>query len=783
MSTQPFISIIIPVYNDEKFLSKCINSIINQTLEQIEIICINDASTDKSLDILTEYKNMDSRITIINYDENKSASQARKDGVLSSNGNYIMFVDADDWLELNACEKLYELINKENVEILNFGTNIVINNNVEKNRILSLENFLNVTNNRYSGKEVFEQCFVYGKYKWNLWNKIFKATVCKKAFAAIKDGYYPKAQDMLAYFFISFFANSYMGIEDKYYNYNYGCGITGSNDICINDFERFCHQAYIPELIKEFLCDNDAFDEYFPVYDNIKKKMVRECVFNWDKGLSDKNKAAGYDIMVKYCGLENTVSFFQEKYNKKMGYIAEKIEGAEKLKTSSRKVKTIATYYHRMGNGGIQKVISQLIPLWLNSGYEKVILLTDEKPTEEDYKLPKCVERIIMPNYFEIKKGDYIKRAEFISKIVKEEDIDIIIYHAFASKILLWDVCMFKGNNVPVLLCTHNIFSYFLTYGKAADYKTYVERPPIFRLCNIVTVLSKTDELYYRLQGVNTVYIPNPVFNEICDMKQSDLRSKTVVWVGRTSATKRPEEAINIFKKVVEQIPDAKLNIVGKCDEQTENELKNMIILNNLQDNVELCGYHIDVSPFYENASVFLSTATFEGFPLTGIEFMSHGLPGVLYEMPYLEMYKNVDGCIQVKQMDSDSAAREIVKLLTDYDYRKECGKSCYNQAIKFSQFDYSGTWKFLIDSTAENRKINNKDIDIDEARIIFDTLNTHLLMGNANVVERQKNAVANAMEKGEKSGEEKIKSTKSYRLGERILYLPKKIKKVILHN
>ena len=107
------VSIIIPVYNVEKYLAKCLDSIINQTLKDIEIICVNDGSTDNSLEILTDYAISDSRVIIINQ-KNAGLSAARNTGIDAATGEYIGFVDSDDWVDTNFYENLYnEAVNNQ----------------------------------------------------------------------------------------------------------------------------------------------------------------------------------------------------------------------------------------------------------------------------------------------------------------------------------------------------------------------------------------------------------------------------------------------------------------------------------------------------------------------------------------------------------------------------------------------------------------------------------------------------------------------------------------------
>ena len=104
----PKVSVIIPVFNTEKYLRKCLNSVCNQTLQDIEIICINDCSTDGSLEILREYARKDNRIKLIELLENCGAAKARNIGIDIAHGEYIGFVDSDDFVDLDFYEKLYK---------------------------------------------------------------------------------------------------------------------------------------------------------------------------------------------------------------------------------------------------------------------------------------------------------------------------------------------------------------------------------------------------------------------------------------------------------------------------------------------------------------------------------------------------------------------------------------------------------------------------------------------------------------------------------------------------
>ena len=115
------VSIIVPIYNAEKYLSKCIRSIINQTYTNLEIILVDDGSTDNSLNICLNFAKKDKRIRVITQD-NAGVSAARNQGINVLTGNYICFVDSDDWISKKAIEQLYNTFKKEKVQMSSVGT-------------------------------------------------------------------------------------------------------------------------------------------------------------------------------------------------------------------------------------------------------------------------------------------------------------------------------------------------------------------------------------------------------------------------------------------------------------------------------------------------------------------------------------------------------------------------------------------------------------------------------------------------------------------------------------
>ena len=131
----PLISVIVPIYNVEKYVRKCLDSLKNQTMKQIEVICIDDGSTDESGRIAEEYKNEEGwpRFRII-HTENRGLSAARNRGIDEARAGWIMFVDSDDWVEKDFCRAPYEIAIENQADMIIFAAYVVKNGRIRNPR-------------------------------------------------------------------------------------------------------------------------------------------------------------------------------------------------------------------------------------------------------------------------------------------------------------------------------------------------------------------------------------------------------------------------------------------------------------------------------------------------------------------------------------------------------------------------------------------------------------------------------------------------------------------------
>lgn len=118
--TNPKISVIVPVYNVAEFLPDCLDSLLSQNFDAMEIICVDDKSTDNSLEILEDYASKDKRIRVIKHEQNRGLGEARNSGLKVATGEYIHFLDSDDWIDNGVYEKLIPIIEENKLDFLSF---------------------------------------------------------------------------------------------------------------------------------------------------------------------------------------------------------------------------------------------------------------------------------------------------------------------------------------------------------------------------------------------------------------------------------------------------------------------------------------------------------------------------------------------------------------------------------------------------------------------------------------------------------------------------------------
>lgn len=279
------LSLIIPVYNVEKHIESCLNSVISQNHDDMEVICINDGSTDRSKDILNKYSEKVSNLVIISQ-ENEGLSGARNTGIINANGKWVMFLDSDDKLEEEFIDGLIVFLRKyDNCDLVEYEYKTVYPNGAIRRNC----DFSKIKNVYKTGKEIFANKIKTNTFYFSAWNKVLKNNFLKDNRIFFRE--------RVLYEDIEFSTkainkarkiNFYNKVGTIYYKRNGGTITTTRS---IRNLERMNSYSKMIEVLQEYNLDilyKDFFKEY------MIKKVVE--VF-YDVANNSKNLNEFKDIL------------------------------------------------------------------------------------------------------------------------------------------------------------------------------------------------------------------------------------------------------------------------------------------------------------------------------------------------------------------------------------------------------------------------------------------------------------------------------------------------------
>lgn len=727
------LSVIVPVFEDYEFLEESLGSLFTQTIiDDIEIICVDDFSQDGSRELLVDLSNKHSNMKVILLDENSSASECRRRGVLASKGEYIMFMDGDDYFSSNACEVAYNAIKTKKVDILQFETVIENCGNVPESRIKMNENLLKPYHKKDLKGNLLSYCFCEKKFPVNVWNKIYNGEKCRSSFEKAVSYYLPKANDLYATFLILDGSNSYAAISDKLYHYCFGRGMTGRTEMTLESFELCCQSARVYDALNDYIKKyrNYKAQEYSPYVESIKKRFIVEQMNKLNSSVPVSRQSEAYKLFYYAWrkDLLSLVSYLASRnwYNKNQ--IAKVLKDSSVFKFKRREIKTIALYYRNIKNGGAQRVVADTANMFANvknaDGTYKysVILITDEVASSDDYKIDDRVCREVIADSEKYIVDKYNVRAKRIIEVLDIYNIDLFINSQWMNDTNFWDMLVIKGHpsHPAYINHCHNYFGYFwkLSYDKVG------ESWNSFAMMDALIVLSTNDRFYWSNINKNTYFIKNSCCftSEVYNTVSRTETEKYILWIARFAYEKQPAEMLKIMQHVAKSVPNAVCHMVGAGNEKLFAQLKALVISRGLEKNIVFEGFSLEVEKFYRKADVFVSTSQYEGYPLTFMESAAFGIPSVSYDMPWLEYYKMIDGYSVVPQLDSEGAANKIIKLLTDKNYYNDQSARVYNSFVEQEKVTIDQKWSEVI-YNLENGITPDIDYSREEIKTAFDAM------------------------------------------------------------
>lgn len=311
-------SVIVPVYNVENYLPECLESIINQSYENIEIICINDCSTDRSLKILEEYAQKDSRITIMENKENRGQAYSRNLGLKKAVGEYVLFVDADDSISLNLLDCCISVFDDR--DMVCFDYKQMLDNNLDiRQNIYQLETG-EYRSRAYFSESICKDCLIFAP-----WSKIYR-----RRFLIDGDIFFHNGiiyEDILFTFYCFLKAGKIYNLNQKLYNYRVRVESTMTSSITEKNIGSYF--ICLCELMELYL--KEEFDaETGVAVERYIQKAAREYIGAYRKWNCKKESPFLLQGNLNYLKLYRTFSPLCVKSGKLLDISPEKIDEIRK---------------------------------------------------------------------------------------------------------------------------------------------------------------------------------------------------------------------------------------------------------------------------------------------------------------------------------------------------------------------------------------------------------------------------------------------------------------------
>lgn len=768
------ITIVIIAHNDEKHIGTAVNSVINQTMKEISIICVDDGSTDRTPDIMCTYAARDARVQMIALEENRGQLYARYVGALAADSEYILFLDSDDTFAPDACEVLWREIQRRDCDVLQFGVNLITEPGTKPTKD-TIEWLTNYFKNSYpipsniTKPQLLHICFAEQKLTWNVWNKIYKLELVQQALKHYAGEKIVMCEDVLFSAMIYIFCRKVEKINDKLYNYSVGGGVsTDDEKLEIKsdaDMEIRAGQFQVYSLLLKWLQEeNYPVDTISYELEDIRNRIVPNILYTLLHRCIPKRRKEYLSHIARYWPKEDFI-------NEYIGYVfdswqADPVEALDALKGSEytkiirKEIKTVGMFYHRLANGGVERVMSLLASIWESAGY-RVVVITEQKETPYDYDLPLDTKRVVLGEKFAANRA----RAKRFRQVIRDNHIDAMVYHAWLGSNFLQDAIVVKSEGIPLIVHTHSASDE--PYGWAGGYQ--VAQHKAYSLADAVITLSEADRIWWKALGYKAVQVVNPSTYDLREIATAPLTSKNILCVSRLSEEKQFEDAFKIARLVQQKVPEAKLVFVGKSETEEQDEaIRQKLEQEGMSDYICMEGFHRNVRPYYRDASVFLSTSSIEGFGMTFIESKIFGLPMVAYDLTNIDALRNPEGAIVVPQRDAYGAAEAIVRLLQDDELRRELGRQARQSVEELYQEDLAVAWKNIFDLSLQ--PIEEKDKSPLETAIyrVVDT-----------VFRRASSAGFGTLQYS--GGVYAVTHSTAYRVGRLITYFPRQVKDFVI--
>ncbi len=673
------ISIIIPVYNSEKYLEECLDSVLRQTFTDYEVIIVDNSSTDTSMEIAERYAKVYPCINIIKHETNRGLLQSRITGAKNAQGEYLMNIDSDDFLTTEtALETLNYKIDVSDADIIQFN----ISSDADWGEWFTPHSLSSINGDKI--KHLY-----FGNIRCStLWSRLIKKELYLKAISAIpRDINITMSEDVAQMPIIMNLAESYIGIDDRLYHYRVHGGGTQQHW----DSEKIQTLLSTTKKILDILSNNILEENYKNI-----RNMLCDHVLGGVCTISQPiPKSANIFGLLLQCFTPETVlgCIFSWSKDGQTRFFS-KISWTHTDTNKAINAKNIGFITRNMSFGGGERADALQLTAFVEHGY-KVTLFTSEPDNKRDFKYSDKIERVDVSS----EPSKIFAECQNIVSTYSDIDVFIIHDHDIPESYSYMIALKFLGKKVIVSNHQDLFFSSMLQDFPWMQHRISVVYSLIYQNMDAVTCLIPYNVDYLQSIGVNSYVVSNfPTYEMSDEVYEKD---NTIVWCGRMSIGKNPLDVVKAFHLAIPHInPDIRLVLVG--DGNDSDIVKKYIHENELKARIVLTG-HTDPKPYYQKASLHITTSSSEAFPLVIFETKVLGVPTLMYELPDI-VFSKTKGLISVPQSDIKALSDKIVELFNTTGMLEELGNQARESALDFTPKKTMENWDRIIDDVCNNR-------------------------------------------------------------------------------
>lgn len=715
----PQVAIILPVYNDEDHIAAAIESCLAQTLVDIEVIVVDDASTDNTVDIASVYAFTDKRVRLIQQKANRTAFQARRTGIEVATAPFIMFLDGDDELVPEAAAAAVGIARARNADIVGFGSEVIKPDGVKGG---AYEAAMQPKHSELHGADILRSLFPLGKTaQGQLWRYLFDRALLVEAYASLPEGLtLPRANDLPIAFLSLMRATKYVSTSARLYRYFFRRGASGHGIATFDDYLFMASaidsvNAISGPVLKEAARRAEPGD-LEAIYDSTRRSIVGRIVDGVNQILDDRLRNECIRALAEGVGITELATACADYCQKALPLLASIVAVPE---LSQRRRQHVVLRASNLGTGGAQGVVIAQSAFLAEAGFEVTIAIDAEPDTH--FRLAEGVSVTqLQGNSF----GQ--KVANFVAFCVAR-DVDVVIDHyVLYNERWPYYVAALAGESIPTIGWIHNFALRPILDGSTRT--SFLER--FLPLLATTVVLSESDAAYWKLLGVERVaYLPNPAspllgdYIESVEPRTAPSGRLEIVWWGRLQqSTKQVRELVEIGALLRDLDIDFRITIIGPDGpDLTARQLFELALARGIADRVVARGelHHDELLAATRHAHVFVSTSIIEGYPLALVEAQSLGLPIIMYELPWLATLEDNAGIVQIPQGDRLAAAQELAKIVASDSRYTELAEGSLLAARVALSHDFKHLYSELIRGTLSTKY--SPDVTVADARLLIE--------------------------------------------------------------